>query len=351
MNIAYINVIEQNQGWGAEYFINRGLIKNGHETQCIDYRVHRKSLAKDLKTLSDFDIFFLQRAEYLPIELIEAIKAPKIYWATELIKRRREQDELIRSGLFDHVFLHSQVCKDIVIEKRWIEKEKVSVLINGFDEELHVPDLTIKKDIDILFLGNITPRRKKIIEKLKRLFPIEIRKAYGKEMVHLFNRSKIVLNIHASKELDTETRVFEALGCGAFILSEPLSKENPFIPNVHYAESSIEDFPAVISYYLDNEKDRLKIAESGSKEAWEKHSYQKRAEQIASVMYKFLNTKIDSSLDKQYLDEQFDWVKHPHISFRKLKYIQKLYYPTANLLKKFLYRLLIALKIIFKGHV
>ena len=62
MNIFYINVIELNAKWGAEYFVNRGFIANGHQTFTLDYRKYRSFLAKKfLEMQEDFDVVFLQR--------------------------------------------------------------------------------------------------------------------------------------------------------------------------------------------------------------------------------------------------------------------------------------------------
>jgi Glycosyl transferases group 1 len=336
MRIAYLNVLELNSGWGAEYFIDRGFRKSGHEPLSLDYRKYRKNLPIKISELKDFDLFFLQRGDFLPLELIEAIKTPRFYWATELIARRRDQDELIKSGMFDHVFVHSAKCKDTIVASNWIEAEKVSVLINGFDEETHKPH-KVKKDIDVLFVGNITSRRRKTLNTLSKVNHIEICKAYGEEMVALFNRAKIVLNIHAAEELDTETRVFEALGSGAFLLSEPLSEENPFIPGKHYIESDLRDFTITISYYLENDAEREIIAACGNKEAWAKHSYVKRAEEIINIIKPFI--KKDSGIlcvDEDMLQRQAEWLDHPKLKIDIIKYIQNLYYPTASKIKKVL---------------
>ncbi len=347
MRIAYLNVLELNSGWGAEYFIDRGFRKNGHESVSLDYRKHRRNLPDKLSELKDYDLFFLQRGEFLPLELIGSINTPRFYWATELIARRRDQDQLIKSGLFDHVFVHSIKCRDTIISKGWIESEKVSVLINGFDEETHKPQET-KKDIDVLFVGNVTPRRKKILNKLSKDHHIEICKSYGKEMVTLFNRAKIVLNIHAAEELDTETRVFEALGCGAFLLSEPLSQENPFIPGKHYVETDLKDFTKTISYYLEHDAEREEIAACGNKEAWAKHSYVKRSEEIANIMKPFVKKDSGTScLDKAMLQMQTNWLAKPKLKINIIKYIQSLYYPTATNYKKVLRWFYIGIKILF----
>ena len=159
-----------------------------------------------------------------------------------------------------------------------------------------------KKDIDILFVGSILPRRKKIIEQLKKEFNIEVHNAYGIKMTELFNRAKIVLNIHAEDYLDTETRIFEALGCGAFVISEELSSENPFISGKDYIEvNSLEQMKNKIKYYLTNSIERNNIALSGYKEAIENHSYKNRAKQFINYFNRYAKQSISPTFSSKKL--------------------------------------------------
>ena len=49
MDILYINVIEQNAGWGAETFLNNGFQSLGHVVTNLDYRKHRQVLTTKFK--------------------------------------------------------------------------------------------------------------------------------------------------------------------------------------------------------------------------------------------------------------------------------------------------------------
>ena len=147
----------------------------------------------------------------------------------------------------------------------------------------------MKRDIDILFVGSILPRRENFLNKLQSHFNIKICQAFGTEMSQLFNRAKIVLNIHADEFLDTETRIYEALGCGAFIISEKLSSENPFISGKHLIEvENIDEIKSQISYYLLHNDEREKIAAAGHLEASLNHSYDSRAEELLVTFNKFM---------------------------------------------------------------
>lgn len=286
MKILYVNVIELNEGWGAECFINRGFNRIGVETITLDYRKHRFNLAEKLLKIGDFDALLLQRGDYFPMDLLKCVNRPKFFWASELVTRNRDQDRLLKSGVFNHIFVHSKECKRIIVnEKKWVSSENVSILINGFDEHVQYIDKECKKDIDITFIGNILPRRRLILDNLKKNFNIYECQAYGENMTKVFNRSKIVINIHAENYLDTETRIFEALGCGAFVITEKLSSESPFINNAHLVEvDNIEDLKDRIQYYLSNESERKIIAQNGYEEVMKKHRYINRASEIKNII-------------------------------------------------------------------
>ena len=287
MNIFYINVIENNAGWGAEYFVNQGFLDSGHETQTLDYRKFRESLASKFLEISDFDVFLLQRGEGFPLELIEACQRPRFFWASELVSRCRDQDRLFQCGLFDHAFVRTPQCISQILSKGWMPREKLSVMLSGYDALVH-RKIDCKKDLDVVFVGAILPRRKMILDRLQQKFPVAVITAFGNEMADVFNRAKIVLNLHAENQLDTETRVYEALGCGAFVMTERLSEESPFVSGQHLVEvENIDDLEKKLVYYLANEQERRQIACQGHQEV-AGHSYHARAEQLASVMERFL---------------------------------------------------------------
>ena len=285
MRILYVNVIEQHRGWGAEYFVDRGLRELGYSTHNIDYRAHRWTLSRHLARAPEFDVLLLQRGDRFPLALVRACRRPRLYWATELVARRRDQDLLLRSGLFDHVFVRSRPCLEAIIRRGWIPADRVSVLLSGFDQELYRKLPGVPKDIDVLFVGSLTSRRRAVLSRLTRTYRVAVGKAFSEELVRLFNRSKIVLNIHAEDHLDTETRVFEALGCGSFLLSERLSQESPFVSGEHLVEvNSIEAMVDAIGNYLEADEARRRIAAAGHLEARARHTWLERARQIADVM-------------------------------------------------------------------
>lgn len=284
LRILYANVIEQHAGWGAEWFVNRGLERLGHKTQCIDYRQHRQMLAAKIAEATEYDVFFLQRGDGFPIDLVRSLHAPRVFWPSELLARCHDQDPLLASGLFQHVFFHSECCRQEAQKKGWLDGATSSVLLNGFDEAVHKPDPQAAKSIDVLFAGSLTPRRREWLAKLERQFRITVASAYGDELVRLMNQSKIVLNIHAEEWPDVETRVFETVGCGAFLLSERLSSENPFTGEHLVEYDSPDEACQLVERFLKSDDERQGIAARGHTEAVARHTYTHRAREIVQAM-------------------------------------------------------------------
>ena len=299
MKILHISYIETNEGWGAECFVDRAFEELGHIVYKLDFKRYEKCLLDKLNQFSDFDVVLLQRGDWFPKELLKAIHRPKVFWASELISRCRDQDRLLYSKQFEHIFVHSEICKNTLCRNLMKKEDStmVSCLLNAFDEKVH-RKLDIKKDIDVLFIGSITKRRALLLDKLQQKVKIMIcENIFGEDFVMKVNRAKIVINIHASKRPDTETRVFEVMGCGSFLLTEPLAEENPFIHGRHYIEANIDDFPIQIEKYLHENTLREKIAAQGYIEAVSKHSYLERTKnEIIPVLFKYINKEISVDL-------------------------------------------------------
>ncbi len=289
MNIFYVNVIEQHAGWGAEWYINRAFNMLGHLTYCVDYRQNRDHLFQFFAAAPQSDVFFLQRGDQFPIPLIKSVQVPRFFWASELVSRCRDQDRLLQSKLFQHIFMHTQACIDTVVAKGWVAREKCSVLFNGFDENIFQPVSGMEKDIEVLVFGNLTPRRKKTLSQIRKYFQVTVASAYGEELVKLIDRAKIVLNIHADEYPDIETRVFETLGCGAFLLSERLADDNPFSKADLAEYNSIEELNDRLDYYLHHPEEREMIAIRGHTTALEAHTYLHRAREIVQIMSGYLD--------------------------------------------------------------
>jgi Glycosyl transferases group 1 len=307
MKLLYINKIKANVGWGFETFLDQSLHEHGIETICVDYQENSYSLAKNLLSITeDFDAVLLQRGcgYLIPLEIFTAINRPKFLLFTELVPRNLDQHYLLKSQLFEHIFFRSLPCIDSVLANGWRAKDRLSLFLSAINPSFHQPMNQIEKDIDVLFVGTLLPRRQKIIDELAQSLEIETGNAFGRDMVKLINRAKIILNIHGEDFLDTETRVYETLACKGFLLTETLSAENPFRSGVDLVEAAdIEDLKVKIAYYLENQIERDIIANNGFVEVVRQHSFGERAKQIKQVIEKYLPNESPGNdpFDRAYL--------------------------------------------------
>ncbi len=285
MKLLYFSVIERHRSWGAEWSLNTAFHELGHRTVCIDYRENRLRLAAAAKRCPEVDALLVQRGDRFPPELLRAAKVPCFFLATELFRRRDDQHPLFRCGALAHVFVRTQACADAIVERGWQPAERVSILRSAFDPALHrkLPDVA-SRDLGVLFVGGLTERRRRLLRSLPPDLDVTVTKAFGEEMVRYLNRAKIVLNLHADDDPDTETRIYEALGAGSFVVTEKLSAENPFTSRELVEVDRLEDLEATLRHYLAHEGERERIAANGHAAARRDHTYRARAERIAAVI-------------------------------------------------------------------
>jgi Glycosyl transferases group 1 len=313
MKILYINQIETCAGWGLETFINQCLLASGATTICVDYEKNAYSLANELlKINEDFDLVLLERGcRYLiPIEILKAIKRPKIFLLTELVVRNPKEHYLLNSGIFRHILFRSLPCMDEALAKGWLARHQMSLFLSAIDPSFHRYIENTPKDIDILFVGNLLPRRQGIIDELNKSFVVTTYAAFGQDMVKLINRAKIILNIHGTDLLDTETRVYETLACKGFLLTESLSRENPFQDDIHLVEAKdISELKEKIAYYLDNNSARERMAEAGYQEVIRQHTFQERTKQLIQTIEPYLSTHslTEDPFDRAALERCASW--------------------------------------------
>src|SRR5262245_29222733 len=132
-----------------------------------------------------------------------------------------------------------------------------------------------QRDIDILFVGNLHPavQRQRLawsgrISRLAARFQVAIRTGvFGADYRQLLRRAKIVFNRSIRDECNQ--RVFEALASGALLFQEAGNREvaEHFRDRqecVYYTDENLEE---LLTYYLENEEERNKIAAAAQAKA------------------------------------------------------------------------------------
>lgn len=144
------------------------------------------------------------------------------------------------------------------------------------------------RTIDASFRGNLDPvlhpQRAQFFERLNSF--VEVDAASG-PFDQVYAGSKIVVN--ESVKGDLNFRVFEAMACGAMLIT-------PAVDNglfalfddgkdlVSYIPGDAEDAAKKIRYYLDNEAERIEIAERGRRRVNERHTSVVRAEELSDIL-------------------------------------------------------------------
>lgn len=291
MRLLFINQIVTNASWGFETFLNLELERLGIETICLDYHQDRYRIAPALLELQgDFDALLLERGTgyLIPATVLRAIQRPRILLFTELVARNPDQQYLLRNRLFDHVFLRSHTCIDHVIAQGWLQPSQVELFLSAVFPSFHRLLPNQPRDIDVLFIGTITPRRQALLAQLQDSLPLTVARAYGQEMIALMNRAKVILNIHGEAHLDTETRIYEALACGGFVITERLSTESPFTSGQHLIEvDSLDEMISQTRHYLSSPQARSNIAQAGHVLVNAEHTITARARQLQIILRKF----------------------------------------------------------------
>jgi spore maturation protein CgeB len=115
---------------------------------------------------------------------------------------------------------------------------------------------------------------------------------YGVDMYKLLHRSKITFNNHIglSHEHASNTRLFQATGCGACLLTDwkpDLAKYfEPDVEVVTYRNA--EEAGEKARWLLDNEPARREIAERGNKRTLRDHTFAARTNSLLEILEKYL---------------------------------------------------------------
>lgn len=301
MIIHLVGAQRTNYPWGFENRLIPAIKELGHTLISTDYRQERPHLQKLLTQKAD--LILVCKGEGIKPDLLEACPAVTAVWYAEQLGTPFSHDETslarrkelaFNLPAFDYAFSHDPA--NLLIYKR-LGAQRVSPLPCAAVDPALNRKLDIPKKYDVVFVGSKTPRRKKLLEDLAQkgiaVYTPDIWDA--EELNNLFNESRIVLNLHLSDLLNTETRVAEVLGAGSFLLTEPLSDRDLVQPGKHFAEfasGDMEELAGKIRYYLAHEKERETIALDGYRFIHQNHTYAKRIQTILDAVDFSLNRRI-----------------------------------------------------------
>jgi hypothetical protein len=236
----------------------------------VDVRLLYREIAPDADAFFMVDTLGRQALAYG----IEELPIPRLYWAIDVHLNFYWQRHYGR--LFDCV-LSAQ--RDYVplfvadgVPARWLPW--------GIDPTLFC-DQRQRRVVDLAFVGMVDanrPKRAAIVAELRRRFGLvtfgedAARRLPEREMARVFGSAKIVLN--ESVFGDVNFRTFEALACGALLLTERTGNGlvDLFTPGVHLATYGPDDLVAQVEHYLATPHERDRIAAAGHELVMTRHT-------------------------------------------------------------------------------
>lgn len=196
---------------------------------------------------------------------------------------RKLEPRLSLARFFDHVFLYHRNYVD-----RFARAVRGTVQwLPVACDDAFFRDMAMPRDLDAAFIGQLFghgSERRRIVERLAGTCRVNEQRYYRQnEIPEVYNRAKIVVNLPAGDDLNT--RFFEALFCGALLLTRrnASGQEDLFQENVHYVGFSDEkELFGKVDYYLRHESERARIARAGFEEAHRRHTLKQRAVSLLS---------------------------------------------------------------------
>jgi len=270
-----------NYRWGFGNDVFDALIDAGHTVIDTDYRLDGPAIAERLKL--PCDLLLALKAEGIPPEAIRACPAFTVLWyPDDLIALEHAAKQIDYNGrAFDRVY---GISKWDLGEYKKRGLRDVRWLPLACNPEIHKKLRRVRKRYDLVFVGNLDEQREVLIERLRKRWWVHVARAFGADMVRLFNEARIVLNLTAGPG-NMNHRLFEALACGSMLLTnQPPPDSRIFKDGKHLVYYTWANIDEKIGYYLAHEKERERIARAGRREVLAKHTVAHRVERIIKEM-------------------------------------------------------------------
>jgi hypothetical protein len=192
-----------------------------------------------------------------------------------------------RMGLPDVLAVSSR-GRQTYLASRGVQSEFVPL---GYSPQVHGKDLRLERNIDVLFLGQMVRRRKKLVAQIAQA-GVTMRAegswsspaTWGQNRTELLNRTTILLNLSRFPGEFAGLRLILGMCNGAMVISEPMYRPDPFVPGEHYIEAAAGQMPQVIRYYLDHPAERQKIVEQARRFVTQELTLQRSLQRIMELV-------------------------------------------------------------------
>ena len=164
---------------------------------------------------------------------------------------------------YKHFYHHDKTSFPVLEREGMRPKEFISAIST---KKFH--PMEMEKKWDLLFFGRETQHRLDMLLPSKHLWGDRFlhiaHGVNGAELNTLMNMSKIGINAHCEALPALENRMQACMAAGLFVMSEPLSHNDFFVPGQHFVEfRDSDELIRVAKYYLEREDEREAIAQAG----------------------------------------------------------------------------------------
>lgn len=276
---------------------------------------HNQKLLDEVYTLQP-DVVFILKGNFVLPETIKKLRNNKkvilVLWSYDSALRF---SNLLKGGKYYHLFYSFEPTD---IPKLYKYGIKAKYLPMAYDSNYYYKLEDKTSFMDVSFVGALSNEystRKRILQAIQsnyrhlkleiwgktwtwynpfHLYEYKIKKRlfckhiynyniFPMQVNEIYNSTKICLNIHHSQSVEgLNPRTFEILGAGGFQLVDYKKKIEEFFNIGHeiVCYKNETDLLNKIKYYLENDDERRKIAQSGYDVVRKQHTYKHRAETI-----------------------------------------------------------------------
>jgi hypothetical protein len=228
----------------------------------------------------EYDLYFrVDDGEY-QFDIPHDKLRPAIFYASDVHLKKPFKKIKALVPLYDKVFCAQY---DGFLKLSHFFKNKVFWVPHAADAFVH-RDLRVTRNLNIGFVGNDGGLpRKFLLQELRERFPNSFIGPAPYTMIsEIYSHSKIVFNYSINNDINM--RMFEALNCGALLLTNFI-KDNGFNELFEDRRHLVvyrdpKEMFELLKYYLVDERERTRIADEGKALALEKFTYDNRITEI-----------------------------------------------------------------------
>jgi len=253
----------------------------------MPFRLRRTLLRGFVRASTASDLAFPQVDLLLVVDPLRLGAVPDglagctAYYAIDSHIAFQEHVERARVADYDFVFVAQ---KDDIPRYRSAGCRHVEWLPHAFDPAIH-RKIPVEKTRNVTFVGRLwkgtepwAKDRWDVLRALQERMGLEIHTTFLHDLARIHSQSKIVFN--RSLRGDLNMRVFEALGCGAFLLTDQIGNGmgELFADRVHLATyRTAEEAIEIAQYFLSCQEERETIALQGHRHVHAQHTYRHRS--------------------------------------------------------------------------